>query len=129
VSLVGPVKPHLLVTVRNNLGAETHVRYASSTKFYLADREAGRRWVTRLPFPVHVVEQVETLDGYAGSARLICKSEWDYKLILKFENSAGLKGFMNDKHGTVTEQWMPNIKALAVDGKVHEQNFVYDDIE
>jgi hypothetical protein len=75
------------------------------------------------------LDAVADAEGCVGAIRLVCKSEWDYKLILKFENSAGLKGFMNDKHGTVTEQWMPNIKALAVDGKVHEQNFVYDDIE
>ena len=75
------------------------------------------------------LDAVADAEGCVGAIRLVCKSEWDYKLILKFENTAGLKGFMKDKHGTVTEQWMPNIKALAVDGKVHEQNFVYDDIE
>lgn len=62
VDLMGGRKPHLLTEVRNNLGAETHVRYVPSTKFYLADKAAGRPWVTRLPFPVHVVERVETHD-------------------------------------------------------------------
>ena len=33
----------------------------SSTAFYLADKAAGRPWVTRLAFPVQVVERVETL--------------------------------------------------------------------
>ena len=60
--LMGGVKPHLLERVVNNLGAETLVRYVSSTHFYLADRAAGRPWVTRLPFPVQVVERVETYD-------------------------------------------------------------------
>jgi hypothetical protein len=55
-------KPHLLTGVRNNLGAETVVRYAPSTRFYLDDRTKGRPWATRLPFPVHVVERVETYD-------------------------------------------------------------------
>ena len=36
--------------------------YAPSTKFYLADKAAGKPWVTRLPVPVHVVERVETFD-------------------------------------------------------------------
>jgi RHS repeat-associated protein len=62
VDLMGGQKPHLLVCSKNNLGAETHVRYAPSTKFYLADREAGQPWITRLPFPVQVVERVETYD-------------------------------------------------------------------
>src|SRR5262249_32274306 len=55
-------KPHLLVGVKNNLGAETVVQYAPSTKFYLQDKLDGEPWLTRLPFPVHVVERVETHD-------------------------------------------------------------------
>jgi len=57
-----PEKPHLLVDVKNNLGAETKIQYAPSTKFYLNDRQNGKPWITRLPFPVHVVEQVEVFD-------------------------------------------------------------------
>jgi RHS repeat-associated protein len=55
-------KPYLLTEVINNLGAETLISYAPSTQFYLADQAAGRPWITRLPFPVHVVEKVETID-------------------------------------------------------------------
>jgi RHS repeat-associated protein len=62
LDLMGGRKPHLLVSVRNNLGAETHVRYTSSTRFAVADREAGRPWVTSLPFPVQVVERLTTVD-------------------------------------------------------------------
>ncbi|MCI0647258.1 MAG: toxin, partial [Chloroflexi bacterium] len=62
IDLMGGLKPHLLIAVKNNLGAETYVRYAPSTKFYLQDKLAGRPWITRLPFPVHVVERVETYD-------------------------------------------------------------------
>ena len=67
VNLMGGVKPHLLVRVANNLGAETRVSYAPSTKFYLQDKRAGKPWITRLPFPVHVVERVETLDHISGN--------------------------------------------------------------
>ena len=62
IDLMGGQKPHLLVKTVNNLGAETHIHYAPSTKFYLADKEAGKPWITRIPFPVHVVERVETFD-------------------------------------------------------------------
>jgi RHS repeat-associated protein len=62
VDLMCGQKPHLLVHTNNNLGAETKIDYASSTKFYLADKAAGTPWVTRLPFPIHVVERVETYD-------------------------------------------------------------------
>ncbi|MCK6501202.1 MAG: hypothetical protein L6Q38_17110, partial [Nitrospira sp.] len=33
-----------------------------STRFYAQDRAAGTPWITRLPFPVHVVDRVETVD-------------------------------------------------------------------
>lgn len=62
VNLMGTDKPHLLVKTNNNLGAETRVGYAPSTKFYLLDKLAGNPWITKLPFPVHVVERVETYD-------------------------------------------------------------------
>ncbi|AUX48443.1 toxin [Sorangium cellulosum] len=63
VDLMGGTKPHLLRSVVNNLGAETTIRYAPSTKFYLEDKAAGVQWLTRLPFPVHVVDHVERVDA------------------------------------------------------------------
>lgn len=62
LDLMGGQKPHLLVKTANNLGAETRVEYASSTRFYLRDKYDGKPWIFRLPFPVHVVERVETYD-------------------------------------------------------------------
>jgi hypothetical protein len=48
IDLMGGQKPHLLVGVTNNLGAETVIQYAPSTKFYVADKLASTPWVTRL---------------------------------------------------------------------------------
>jgi RHS repeat-associated protein len=62
VDLMGGQKPHLLIKTVNNFGAEIRVQYAPSTKFYLQDRLDGKPWITRLPFPVHLVERVETYD-------------------------------------------------------------------
>lgn len=67
IDLMGGTKPHLLTKSINNLGAETHVTYAPSTKFYLEDKRDGRPWITRIPFPVHVVERVETYDRISKS--------------------------------------------------------------
>lgn len=67
VNLMGGTKPHLLVETKNNLGAETHIEYAPSTKFYLQDKLAGTPWITRLPFPVHVVEKVTVIDRWRQS--------------------------------------------------------------
>lgn len=61
------LKPYLLVRMENQLGAATDVRYASSTRFYLEDRRAGRPWATRLPFPVQVVEEIVTTDRVSGA--------------------------------------------------------------
>jgi hypothetical protein len=62
VDLMGGQKPHLLIRSVNNLGAATRVAYTPSTKFHLQDKRDGNPWVTRLPFPVHVVGHVETYD-------------------------------------------------------------------
>ena len=67
IDLMGGQKPHLLISSINNLGAETQVQYASSTKFYLADKLEGQSWITKLPFPVYVVERIETYDGISGN--------------------------------------------------------------
>jgi RHS repeat-associated protein len=70
VDLMGSRKPHLLIGSRNNLGAETRVSYAPSTRFYLEDKRAGKPWITRLPFPIHVVERVEIYD-WIGRGRFV----------------------------------------------------------
>src|SRR5690606_2834365 len=38
----------------------------SSTKFYLEDKKNNIQWLTRLPFPVQVVERVEREDAISG---------------------------------------------------------------
>ena len=67
IDLMGGQKPHLLRGIQNNLGAETKLYYAASTKFYLQDKAAGQPWITKIPFPVQVVERVETLDHISGN--------------------------------------------------------------
>jgi RHS repeat-associated protein len=72
IDLMGGNKPHLMVRVRNNLGAETHIRYAASTYFYVKDKLSGRPWVTRLPHIVHVVHRTETFD-FVGRSRFVSR--------------------------------------------------------
>ena len=67
VDLMGGCKPHLLTKTENNLGAETRLHYAPSTKFYLKDKQAGKPWITKIPFPVHVLEKTETFDRISGN--------------------------------------------------------------
>ncbi len=72
VNLLGSQKPHLLIRSANNLGAETRVQYAPSTKFYLQDKREGKPWISKLPFPVHVVERVETYDHISRNRFVTC---------------------------------------------------------
>jgi RHS repeat-associated protein len=62
IDLMGGIKPHLMVSMRNNMGAETRIDYVSSIVSYLKDKEEGRPWITKLPFPVHVVERMVVCD-------------------------------------------------------------------
>ncbi|WP_160398129.1 SpvB/TcaC N-terminal domain-containing protein [Paenibacillus sp. MMS18-CY102] len=63
----GGQKPNLLTRTNNGVGAVTDIQYASSVKFYLEDKQAGQRWETILPFPVHVVEQVRVTEACSGN--------------------------------------------------------------
>ncbi|HTT89842.1 MAG TPA: SpvB/TcaC N-terminal domain-containing protein [Acidimicrobiales bacterium] len=67
VQLTAGVKPYLLNTAVNNMGAETTLTYAPSTRYYVEDLLAGTPWVTRLPFPVHVVAQKQVTDAISGT--------------------------------------------------------------
>lgn len=72
IDLMGGRKPHLLTGTINNMGAETVINYAPSTRFYLADKFSGKPWITKIPFPVQVVESVETYD-HISRARFIAR--------------------------------------------------------
>jgi len=108
VDLMGGQKPHLLIAAINNLGAETRIRYAPSTKFYLQDRAAGHPWATKLPFPVHVAERVETLDRVSRS-RFIARYAYHHGYFDGSERE--FRGF------AMVEQWdTEELGALTEDG-------------
>ena len=70
-------KPYLLTAADNGMGATTSIAYAPSTQFYLADRRAGRPWITKLPFPVQVVVRVEIRDAIRGN-RFVSRSAYHH---------------------------------------------------
>lgn len=96
LELFGEKKPYLLESLINNLGAETRLTYAPSTKFYLEDQAAGRPWLTRLPFPVHVIERIEHFDHVIGS-KLVTRYRYHHGLYDGHERELG--GF------ACVEQW------------------------
>src|SRR5436190_10383896 len=106
-------KPHLLVGAKNNLGAETKVHYAPSTKFYLNDKRDGKPWITRLPFPVHVVERVETYDRI-GRNHFVTRYAYHHGYF---------DGVEREFHGFgMVEQWDTEQFAALADGNVPADN-------
>lgn len=65
IDLMAGKKPHLLKSYRNNYGKEVKLTYASSTQFYLEDKKNDKPWITKLPFPVHVLIKKELIDTVA----------------------------------------------------------------
>jgi len=92
----GQHKPHILTSVVNNLGAETRIAYAPSTKFYLEDRRRGHPWLTRLAFPVQVVERVERVD-HINRSRLVSRFAYHHGYFDGYERE--FRGF------ACVEQW------------------------
>lgn len=58
IDLMDGKKPHVMEKYVNNLGKEITVNYQSSTQYYLADKAKGKKWITRLPFPVQCVSMM-----------------------------------------------------------------------
>jgi RHS repeat-associated protein len=113
LDLMGGTKPHLLVAVSNNLGAQTQIHYAPSTTFYLADKQAGSPWATRLPFPVHVVEKVMTYDHISRN-RFVTRYAYHHGYFDGEERE--FRGF------GMVEQWDTEEFATLAGGKVPADN-------
>ena len=70
LDLCGGMKPYMLNRVRNGVGSETRIGYASSTRFQLEDHEAGSPWRTNLSIPVQVVARVEECEQASGQCKV-----------------------------------------------------------
>lgn len=64
IDLMNSKKPHIMVSYKNNLGKEISLEYTPSTKFYIEDKLAGKPWVTKLHFPVHLLTKTITTDKW-----------------------------------------------------------------
>ena len=76
-----PVKPNLLRVIDNGIGLRTVIEYNTTTDAYLAARQAGNPWHTRLPFPSTVVSKITKqigldLDGAPGNDEYV--TEFSY---------------------------------------------------
>ena len=59
------------------MGATTRVSYAPSTKYFLEDQANGTPWVTKLPFPVQVVDKVEVID-HVSKTKLVTTYQYHH---------------------------------------------------
>lgn len=62
IDIMSGKKPHLFIKYINNCGKECSLEYKSSTNYYLEDKKEGRKWITKLPFPVHCIAKTRTED-------------------------------------------------------------------
>jgi RHS repeat-associated protein len=60
---LGAGKPNLLATVDNGIGLRTTIDYKTTTDYYVAARQAGNPWHTRLPFASQVVSKITKTIG------------------------------------------------------------------
>lgn len=63
---------------------------------------------------------------YAGHNRLVCKSEWDYKVFFRFKTLDALKNVMETSPPALLNG-IKEMEGIAKGGKVHVQNFVFDE--
>ncbi len=68
IDLMSSKKPHIMTSYDNNMGKTVSFEYAASTRFYLEDKKAGKPWITKLHFPVHVVTRVTSKDQWRCSS-------------------------------------------------------------
>jgi RHS repeat-associated protein len=72
------VPPNLLHIIENGLGKRTVIDYKPSTSDYVADRDAGRFWRTKAPFPVTAVgRRSVTIDNAPGVGAYV--TEYHYR--------------------------------------------------
>lgn len=64
------MKPYLLQTVSNNLGASSSFLYRSSAQYWLDEKQATSSAVCGVPFPINVVAGIHTLDEISGRTRI-----------------------------------------------------------
>jgi RHS repeat-associated protein len=111
-------KPHLLRRYSNNLGKQVALSYKSSTWFRLRDERNGRRWRTRLAFPVHCVRRVETLDLVSGT-RLVTDYRYHHGCYDVVEREFRGFGMVEQLDAEDVEHWARGPDDTLVDRSFH----------
>ncbi len=62
------IKPYLLTSINNNMGASTTLGYRSSAQYWLDDKQANPALTSALPMPVPTLARVATVDEITGNS-------------------------------------------------------------
>ncbi|PED88616.1 toxin [Bacillus cereus] len=70
------IKPYLLKSTSNNLGASSEFFYRSSAQYWLDEKQSNSSAICKLPFPINVISCIKTLDEISGSTNI---KEYTYR--------------------------------------------------
>ncbi|PFA66960.1 SpvB/TcaC N-terminal domain-containing protein [Bacillus cereus] len=70
------IKPYLLKSTSNNLGASNEFFYRSSAQYWLDEKQSDSSAICNLPFPINVISCIKTLDEISGSTNI---QEYTYR--------------------------------------------------
>ena len=116
-------KPHIMVSFKNNLGKEVSLEYASSTKFYIDDKLAGKPWVTKLHFPVHCISRTITEDKISGY-RFVSEYMYHHGYYDHAEREFRGFGMVEQKDAETFEHWRKSSASNIVAEPLHQEPVV-----
>ncbi|OPX84237.1 MAG: Mono(ADP-ribosyl)transferase SpvB [Pelotomaculum sp. PtaB.Bin104] len=119
IDLMNGRKPHLMAGYKNNLGKEVSLEYTPSTRFYIADKLAGRPWVTRLHFPVHCLSKTETRDKISG-CRFVSSYRYHHGYYDHAEREFRGFGLVEQTDTEHFEHWVKGAAGNIVDRELHQ---------
>jgi len=123
IDLMNSRKPHIMVSYKNNLGKEVSLEYTPSTKFYLADKLAGKPWVTKLHFPVHCVSKTTTEDKISGY-RFVTEYKYHHGYYDHAEGEFRGFGMVEQIDAETFEHWKKSGATNITEASLHQEPVV-----
>lgn len=123
IDLMNSKKPHIMVAYKNNLGKEVAIEYKPSTRFYIEDKLSGKPWITKLPFPVHCIAKITTLDRVSGY-RFITEYKYHHGYYDHPEKEFRGFGMVEQIDAETFEHWVKGTATNIVEEPLHQEPVV-----
>ncbi|WP_353196141.1 SpvB/TcaC N-terminal domain-containing protein [Parapedobacter defluvii] len=123
IDLTNGKKPHIMVAYKNNMGKEVSLEYTASTRFYIADKLAGRPWATKLHFPVHCVSRTITMDHISGH-RFECSYKYHHGYYDHAEREFRGFGMVEQTDAETFEHWVKTGATNITEQSLHQEPVV-----